>query len=406
MLTRHFYESEEVELALSYAIMRGRHVEAAFWCEELLCSNEEDRVWGVLYRTWLEQCLVVLPDWADTWLSAETDIHEACAELCDACRTRRDVSLPVVLLLGVVQQQSCEPPEGVLAAAAAAAASAAGGSLLEDMFLHACSHGQAQAAWWAAQKLGPAAMAAHPLPSAGPRLFAYLSTLDLPGAEGGWRAATLCAAILLQCLEGLGKGEGICGKYTRKGPRAPLEEIAAWRAIEGRRERRAFTVPRECLLCVTPRGRTTSATSTLPLLHTAHERILRDEGCACWSKLLKKTKPHTSDDALEAFYARAFPDDIPDEWSKEDHAKSHGPGSLARTEEPRWSKWARLWLEANALFVSGISATSLVTALSVPHSPEHWLDSLYAAPPRHSVGMDGELRALMTYIQSMKLVEE
>jgi hypothetical protein len=56
--------------------------------------------------------------------------------------------------------------------------------------------------------------------------------------------------------------------------------------------------------------------------------------------------------------------------------------------------------------VSGISATSLVTALSVPHSPEHWLDSLYAAPPRHSVGMDGELRALMTYIQSMKLVEE
>ena len=39
MITRHFYESEEVALALAYAIRRGRHVEAAFWCEELVCLS-------------------------------------------------------------------------------------------------------------------------------------------------------------------------------------------------------------------------------------------------------------------------------------------------------------------------------------------------------------------------------
>lgn len=398
MITRHFYESEEVELALSYAILRGRHSEAAFWCEELVCSDEEDRAWGALYRTWLEQCLVVLPDWADTWLSTDTDIHEACAELCDACRTHRDVSLPMILLLGVAQQQSGEPPEDMSVAESA-----------EDCFLRACYLGKGQAAWWAAQKLGPAAMATHALPVAGPRLFAYLSTLDLPGAEGGWRAATLCAAILLQCLEGLGKADGICGKYERKGCRAPVAEISAWRAMEGRRARRVFAIPRECLLCVTPRGRATSATTTLPLLHTVHERLLRGEGCRIWRRLLKRTQPFHSEAGLELFYTQAFPDDIPDEWSKEDQTKSHGLGSLARTEESRWSKWARHWLDADALFVGSVSLPDLVAILTPPSSSEHWLDSLYATTDtshRHHTDLDEEVSTLLAPVQRMKLVEE
>jgi hypothetical protein len=37
-----------------------------------------------------------------------------------------------------------------------------------------------------------------------------------------------------------------------------------------------------------------------------------------------------SDDVLEQFYEQYFPDDIPDEWSKQDQEKSHGRGLLAK----------------------------------------------------------------------------
>ena len=48
-----------------------------------------------------------------------------------------------------------------------------------------------------------------------------------------------------------------------------------------------------------------------------------------WSALLKKHGADSSlnfptDDACEAFYSEGFPDDIPDEWSAEERAKSHG----------------------------------------------------------------------------------
>jgi hypothetical protein len=384
MLTRHFYESNEVELALSYAIVRGRHEEAAFWCEELLCSHEEDRAWGALYRTWLEQCLVVIPDWADTWLSTDTDIHEACAELCDVCRERRDVSVPLLLLT----KREDAPPESL------AGPQWEPRDPLVDYFYRACHQGKGRAAWWAAQALGHR-MADLPLPAAGPRLFSYLSTLVLPGGAENWRAATMCAAVLLQCLEGLGKAEGICGPFVR-GPRAPAAQIAAWRACEGRRGRRLFAIPRECLLCVTPRGRSTVGESTLPLLYTAHDRILKGEGCAVWS-----LPSPLSEDALEAFYEKAFPDDIPDEWSKEAQFQSHGPGCLSRTEEPRWTKWARLWLDADALFAWGVSPLSLLPQLTLPNSTTaHWLDCLFQQKGDTSV-----VDSLLAPVRKMKLVE-
>jgi hypothetical protein len=399
MITRHIYESEEVEVALMYAIVRGRHVEAAFWCEELVCSKEVDRAWSVLYRTWLEQCLVVLPDWADTWLSTDTDIQEACAELCDVCRTRRDVSLPLVMLREV-ELRDKGVPEGIAADAAAAATDP-----LVDYFLRACKHGKGVAAWWAAQQLGDR-LASLSVPSAGPRLFSYLETLDLPGDLGGWRAATMCAAVLLECLAGLGLKDGLCGKYTRGGHRAPMGELAEWRAVEGRRARRQFAIPRECLLCVTSRGRAPSKTASLPLLYTVHERILKGEGCHVWRRFTRHCAGGGSDEALEAFYSHGFPDDIPDEWSKEAQLQSHGPGSLASSEEPRWTKWARLWLEADSLFVWGASGSSLVSVLTPP-TPDtlHWLECLYIKPTVQLKLEDPAIAALLVPMRKMMIVD-
>jgi hypothetical protein len=392
MLTRHFYESEEVELALSFAIVRGRHQEAAFWCEELLCSKESSRAWGALYRTWLEQCLVVVPDWADTWLSTDTDIHAACAELCDACRLRRDISVPLLLLM----KREDAPPERLRET---------GGTVYSDSLVHyfyrACSQGKAHAAWWAAQALGHR-LADLPLPAAGPRLFSYLSTLVLPGGADNWRAATMCAAVVLQCLEGLGKATGLCGPFVRGVVRPVTDIVLAWRALEGRRARRLFSIPRECLLCVTPRGRSTVGDSTMPLLYTVQDRILKGEGCAYWNSILPCAPPFIDkEDALEAFYEKAFPDDIPDEWSKEAQLQSHGSGVLSRTEESRWSKWARLWLDADALFAWGVPPLSLLPILTPPSSATaHWLDCLFLQK-----GEIDSVDSLLAPVRKMKIVE-
>jgi hypothetical protein len=56
-----------------------------------------------------------------------------------------------------------------------------------------------------------------------------------------------------------------------------------------------------------------------------------EEGCIVWN----------SDDDLEDFYDRYFPDDIPDEWTKAEKAVSHGDGLLAPTEMVTLYKYAR-----------------------------------------------------------------
>ena len=88
MLTRHFYESDEVVEALRWSVVRGRVIEAAFWCEELICSGEEAMAWGSLFSVWMEQALIVAPDWADRWFGVGGDIHEACADLCSCADVR------------------------------------------------------------------------------------------------------------------------------------------------------------------------------------------------------------------------------------------------------------------------------------------------------------------------------
>jgi hypothetical protein len=40
------------------------------------------------------------------------------------------------------------------------------------------------------------------------------------------------------------------------------------------------------------------------------------------------------DDALEEFYAAVFPNDIPDEWSVADRAKSHGQQGVVFATNP------------------------------------------------------------------------
>jgi hypothetical protein len=79
-------------------------------------------------------------------------------------------------------------------------------------------------------------------------------------------------------------------------------------------------------------------------------------GCPFWEEAIaeygtiEKRIQWNSDDDLEEFYDRYFPDDIPDEWTKAEKAVSHGDGLLGPTEvvtlfkysRSTFTKWSRL----------------------------------------------------------------
>jgi hypothetical protein len=124
-----------------------------------------------------------------------------------------------------------------------------------------------------------------------------------------------------------------------------------------------------------------SKEGTLGDLYRIHERLEAGEGCSFWTDVLAtyaNEEGWATEEAQEAFYEFAFPDDIPDEWSKADQLKSHGPGCLSSSEEPRWSKWGRQWLDADAVFAWAISPVSFLDSLITPVTGmETWLDAAF-----------------------------
>jgi hypothetical protein len=81
MLTRHLYVDTEVEAALAYAILRGRSLEAAFWCDELTDTGLEEAGWTTLLESWLWQALVTCPDWGTTYYK-QGSLVDAAHVLC------------------------------------------------------------------------------------------------------------------------------------------------------------------------------------------------------------------------------------------------------------------------------------------------------------------------------------
>jgi hypothetical protein len=116
--------------------------------------------------------------------------------------------------------------------------------------------------------------------------------------------------------------------------------IGKWSALTGRRARRAFAVPVECLYGITDRGCLSQKVSTIGELRGIHDRLVAERGLI-------------AEDELEAFYAYAFPDDIPDEWSLEDQEKSHGPGVLRTGERLGMARLGRIWFQAESRFAWG-----------------------------------------------------
>ncbi len=108
------------------------------------------------------------------------------------------------------------------------------------------------------------------------------------------------------------------------------------------RKRRFFSVNARDLYGMCERGYMMITESTEERLLTAHKTYNRANS---WRGLPGPEDAYSENDEIverwENCMMQIFPDDIPDEWSREDRMKSHGNGILKENEEVLLSEWIK-----------------------------------------------------------------
>lgn len=345
MFTRHFYRSDEVVSALHWCIQKGRTQEAVFWCLELIDSEMKETVVQELYLVWLWYFgignLSALLSIAN--LDTEQDIYTVVCGLSRLPKEARDRSVLVLLYYGsqdikqpdrasafpclepVFQQMLCSP--------------------LEKAFANAVYQGKSRLAFDLSRALWQTPRRVYDLLEQIQQkkhkgtLSEVLTVLELNDATCSW--GTRACAIATVCLD----GKRVKHSLKPLSPSLPPELICSledWKQMSGRRKRRSFAIPYECLYYITKRGRLSNKETTLTDLYALSYDTL--EGCPFWTRVIEEEVPWLDDDRKEAFYDLYFPDDIPDEWSKAEQEKSHGFGCLINTEVPNYKKYIDKWL--------------------------------------------------------------
>ena len=286
-LTRHLYREDEVRAALIWCILQRRIIEAAFWATEMDES-------GCDYTTEVAKAWTY--DIGVAGLGFLGKLDGTVNTVVALSRWQpRDAS--VVAILGSKPSITGAPdippgkwtPEEVYA-------------------LRAMMQGRAGAAYatrdtwdWS---LWHTAMD-----------FKHDRTFQI---ESCCEAKAIAVAIVCQP-----SGSAIVTEPSYEYPIEVVNAIADWTADANIRSRRAYSIPVECLSHLTTRGKIDCYTSTDAEIRDLKRLERTLEKSPLWSEAI--TLARTSDDEYEDFYESYF-NDIPDEWSLEDRAKSHGTG--------------------------------------------------------------------------------
>ena len=140
-----------------------------------------------------------------------------------------------------------------------------------------------------------------------------------------------------------------------------MTKIQGWKSIIHKRKRREYAIPFPILYGETSKSSISKEKNTLARLWTIEKSMDATEGF--WKNVLEFSgyvdSKWKSDDELEEFYEKYFPDDIPDEWSLTDQEKSHGKGlgDLERSV----IRWLRAWTPPGVT----ISSTAMKKASSI-----------------------------------------
>jgi hypothetical protein len=329
-LTRHLYAEDEVVAALQSCILRGRPVEAAFWCEELLYSEMIEPLLQALREIWLYGFGIGALSWYQRFqkisIQEELEVDEIIALVVGLCRLgmkgRRDITY--LILAG-------SPAEAEQANYSIAPKGLQG---VDAYFVACIEQGRTISAWRALGSIGALRIAAqHKHGESG------LAACDLLVEHPALTVAALC----------LPKGE-LAARLAEPLP-GTLSEVeqarADWEPLIGRRARRRYCIPSECLYWLTHRGRKTVYESSEKVLRGSLERPEKLWGSIYWDSVadaLGGWEAVRGDPEVRmTFYDEHFPDDIPDEWSLAEREKSHGFGASQPGAEPSAERFLHSW---------------------------------------------------------------
>ena len=352
-LSRHFYALDEVHAALTYCSRRNDPVEMLFWCQELLLSGHIGETISTLFEAWLWHKGPCHLSWlihAWTTLRSESlaaeDILLSAAQLSMIPHDKQDHSLWNILALA-----TAEMPDRITPCTPSWM-----NDLMNDIIdnkelylIRALYQGKARSAWWMAQQIVPSAVwKIIEMYAVQQQLESYTIILEalhqyehlLGYRSDEYDMIILCLAVLYCCHP-----IQLSKELPVKLPVRYQESIQRWNGQIGRKAYRMYPIPSACLYGVTCRGKTKWSQSTVSSLNHIEPSLI---GCPFWEEAIaeygvieKRCIVWNSDDELEDFYDRYFPDDIPDEWTKVEKAVSHGDGLLAPTEIVTLYKYAR-----------------------------------------------------------------
>ncbi|NBV77844.1 hypothetical protein EBR66_06790 [bacterium] len=335
-LTYHLYTQDEVAAALMFCALRGKSVEATFWCKELLDSNLVEEVMKALEEVWLYGFGIKALGWYRNYQEifhddqvVEEHIFKLVSGLCRlASNGGRDRSILTLLSTEVVPDRVnvCDIPAGF--------------TDLEAFAFRAILQRKTLAAWGAVRNieapdafLQNVAMHKHGIEA--------IKCIAMLEGEAWQRRAIVVAAL---CLS----KEEFAASWNQ--PLHPIldevvKELPEWETLLGRRARRKYRIPPECL-GYTRRGKLSVYISNEKEILGSMEKPSALWYSPFWDSVaeLYGGWEAVKQDAVirDAFYEKYFPDDIPDEWSNEERAKSHGSGGSTNKSKTIQSWYGRL----------------------------------------------------------------
>lgn len=346
MFTRHFYEAEEVVLALRWCVKRGRLKESLFWCLELLDSEMNLELQKELSLLWLWYFGVGRLSANPFLQSLETredylNYVSSLTRLPKECRNR---SVLTLLVLGSIDEKQPDRPSEFPCL----------NPLFKEMncsdvekgFLRSVYQGKSRLAFDLSRPLWQSnpsrtyelIQKIQEVKHKNESLSEILTLLQLNEDEDPWPMR--CLTVAAVCLNAKQLRSSLLDFQPSLTPDMK-ECIGEWDSMLGRRKRREFAIPTECLYGLCDRGKISNKESNIDMIRSLSYKTL--EGCPFWNRVLEENAPWVDDDLLEAFYDLYFPDDIPDEWSKEDQAKSHGFCMLIGDEVVNTKKLIHRW---------------------------------------------------------------
>lgn len=338
MLTKHFYESDEVIGALRYCILQGRVLEMTFWIQELLESDMYTDAYTTLLELWLLYYSCIMPQWI-TYAMHECDIFELGLNL--ALCPDRDITPFAVLALQtdeVDRVKSTDKKKGLLT--------------ISDYYITALHQHRARSAWWATHTLGYD-LAWNLLEDIYDER--YKTQIQHIRIQSGIdNVILLCGAICYICLV---QDRGLVENQWHRVSDDMRCTIERWGQCKSIRQRRVYSVPIASICGCGLRWSLPKSENTYERLNNLEESVRNDRQGYWWTRMRSagynmETCEWSSDDAKEAFYSTmvSIDDDIPDEWSLADKKKSHGAGMLRSADELiSGGRWARCWLPTRPL---------------------------------------------------------